>query len=452
LKINGALNDIDKLEEESKKHFVEQNELDLNLATKYYEKDQLEKSRQKFSEIFDRTKNRKDCAHEHLSSLAGMLTFYSPDKQEQTEQILKLSIYGHGLARETKNERFAFYFRGLFLETEYYIILDQFMKNKMFQQIVKAREGNSLMDQTADGLLKLMDFSYYNNLVEISKQYAQNLDNSFKNNEYIIALDLTSRLVYLNLYTYASLVSENTKEKFDSILKNISIINDSCISLAKALNCFGRLCENLKYKAIISYYIGDDKYKDILGSLSTLAAEKQLNYYIRRSEELLETFKDMGPFSENLKIEPTKTNFDETPDEEIDKFHRDLARMAGIDLEKDDKIAGIIKIGIKDRNPERILRNCSHLEIAIGSYGIYGMLLCLPSCGTKLLFCKHANGCLEGLDLDMLYSTLRMNSCVKCNYCNPMPEDWKWTIRWQQDRDENRSEEFRRFLEARNNI
>lgn len=199
MKIEGALNDIDKLEKESKKHFIEQNELDLNLATKYYEKDQLEKSRKKFLEIFERTKGRKDHAYEHLSSIAGMLIFYSPLKQEETGQMLKLSRYGYELAGETKNKRFMFYFRGLFLETEYYIILDQFVKNKLFQQIVKSRESNSLIDQTTDGILEISNFEYYNNLVDLSKQYAQNLDDSFKNNEHIISLDLSSRLIYCNL-------------------------------------------------------------------------------------------------------------------------------------------------------------------------------------------------------------------------------------------------------------
>jgi hypothetical protein len=453
LKINGAICDVNKLEEESRKHFVEQNEIDLNLATRYYEKDQLEKSKQKFLEIFERTKDRKDCAYEHLSSITGILTFYSPEEQEHTSEILKLSSYGYRLATKTNNKRFMFYFKGLFLEAEYYNILNPFIYNKMFQQIVKGTESNSIIDQTTSGLLGFIDLNYYNNLVEIFQQYAQNLNNSFKDKEYIISLDLSGRLIYLNLFTYASLVSENTKEKFDNTLKNISAIIDSCITLASALSCTGRLCENLKYKAIMLYYLGDDKYKDILKYLKALATEEQLSYYVRRSDELLRTFEEFGPFAESLNKGQIASNFEEElSDEEIDGLHRKLAKMAGIDLERDDEIARIVKIGLKDRNPERVLRNCSYLEIAIGSYGIYGSLLSLPTCGFKVLFCKHAKEMLEGLDLDMLYLFFKQRCCDKCNSCKPMSNSWKWSPSWQQETDKNRTEEFKRALEARNKV
>jgi hypothetical protein len=453
LKIKGAINDVNKLEEESRKHFAETNDIDLNLATRYYEKDQLEKSKQKFLEIYERTKDRKDSANEHLSSITGILAFYSPVEREQTNQIFKLSSYGYRLATEIDNKRFMVYFKGLYLEAEYYSTLNHFLDNKFLQQVVKGTESNSLIDQTASVLLEFIDFGYYNNLVEISQQYAQNLNKSLKDKEYIIALDLSSRLISLNLFTYASLVSVTTKEKFDKSLRNICSVIDGCITLASAFGCAGSLCENLKHKAMIFYYLGDDKYKEILQSLKELANEMQFDYYIRLSDELLRTFEERGPFAEIINKAPVAANFEEEPsDEKIEEFHRQLARMAGIDLEKDDEIARLVKIGLKDRNPERVLRNCSNLEISIGSYGVYGSLLKLPTCGSKILFCKHSREMLEGLDLDSLYLFFNKRCCKKCKYRKPMPDSWKWSPIWQQEKEKNRTEEFKKALEARNKI
>jgi hypothetical protein len=210
-----------------------------------------------------------------------------------------------------------FYFKGLFLEAEYYNILNPFIYNKMFQQIVKGTESNSIIDQTTSGLLGFIDLNYYNNLVEIFQQYAQNLNNSFKDNEYIISLDLSGRLIYLNLFTYASLVSENTKEKFDNTLKNISAIIDSCITLASALSCTGRLCENLKYKAIMLYYLGDDKYKDILKSQIEI-----LNPDILICANTMQLYKELFDLtSEKINTKESITYYTKNEKLYIDAYH-----------------------------------------------------------------------------------------------------------------------------------
>lgn len=140
-KVNGALEDIDKFEEERKKHYKEQNEMDLQLAVKYYEIEDKEKSGEMFFDVFKRTKDDNDSILEHLSSVSGIISVCSPLVKDQRNIILNKSSYGLELAKNNSNTRFIFYFRGIFLESLYYQFKEKIFNNLILQKLTNSQEG-----------------------------------------------------------------------------------------------------------------------------------------------------------------------------------------------------------------------------------------------------------------------------------------------------------------------
>lgn len=440
--INGAIDDINKFEEERRKRLREQNEIDFQLALKYHECDGIEKSQKLLIELFERTKDKDEQVSEHLSSIAGILSFYLVIDERQNFEIFQLSTYGYEIAEKIQNKRFIYFFKGSFLEAIYYKLMKKIQNNNLLQKVVDAQ------DRGTGSLLKLFQSEDYKNLLEISEEYSQNIHESLENKEYWISLDLLARLIRINLFPYSWLITKRTKKELAPLLENASNLIEYSLKLAKALGYVEFECEILGHQACLLHFQNRDEFKEILISMKALALEKRLNYYVKLSDDLLHDFNEASPFPEGPDDFPKPPPFEEIPDEEIDKMHRMLAKAAGIDLDKDDDIAKVAKIGLRDRNPERILKNCSNLEVATGHYGMVGEMLALQTAGSKFLFCKYCGG-VYGLSLDSLYEGLRKH-CENCENHDPLPKDWKWSLSWQQEKDKKRTKEFQKFIDTVN--
>lgn len=143
-----------------------------------------------------------------------------------------------------------------------------------------------------------------------------------------------------------------------------------------------------------------------------------------------------------------KRDYDDLSEDEKDDFMRTFARQGGIDIDspKND-VDEIIAVGIKDRNPERVLRWCEHLEVATTSYGVPAELMGLPTAGSKVLYCGAKPYALESFRLDDLLKGYQEGPCIGCPMRKPRPADWKWTEKWARER--GISDKFKGFLEAR---
>ena len=123
-------------------------------------------------------------------------------------------------------------------------------------------------------------------------------------------------------------------------------------------------------------------------------------------------------------------------EQEIDVY-KEMAKSLGIDLsDEDNEITKIVNIGIKDINPERVLKNCIHLFVRLGSCGLPGQYLKLPTAGSKILICIKHNYGIESLDLDRLYESFKKFHCNKCKDNEPHLQDWKWNRKWQIEQNE----------------
>ena len=113
-----------------------------------------------------------------------------------------------------------------------------------------------------------------------------------------------------------------------------------------------------------------------------------------------------------------------------------MAAAVGVDLDdQQDPVAQIIRQGLEDLNPGRVLRNCQHLFVTIESTGLPGRWLHLPTAGAKRLCCTLHGHWVEGISLDRLYAVFQGAHCFDCPDLLPHPEDWKWTRKWQLEQD-----------------
>ena len=127
-------------------------------------------------------------------------------------------------------------------------------------------------------------------------------------------------------------------------------------------------------------------------------------------------------------------NATEIPIEEEENVYRRMATSLGIDLENpDDRIAQIVNIGLRDLNPERVLRNCRHFFLALTGGGVPAQMLQLPTAGGKALHCLAKHITIQGLSLDSLYEHFKASYCAGCELSDPHPAEWKWTRKWQLD-------------------
>ncbi len=125
--------------------------------------------------------------------------------------------------------------------------------------------------------------------------------------------------------------------------------------------------------------------------------------------------------------------------DEEKRMIRAMALSLGIDLYNgQDEIANIVRIGLCDLDPTRVLKTCKHLFLTLGSRGIPAMMLGLPTAGSKTLWCTLHNHGIGGMVLDRLHKSMVEKYCSTCADRDPLPENWTWNRDWQ-------SKQHRRF-------
>ncbi|MFC1650156.1 DUF4365 domain-containing protein, partial [Candidatus Latescibacterota bacterium] len=129
------------------------------------------------------------------------------------------------------------------------------------------------------------------------------------------------------------------------------------------------------------------------------------------------------------------------------QIYKGMAASMGIDIDNpDDPLAQIVRIGIKDLDPTRILKNCKYLYISLGSIGLPARMLQLYTAGNKTLHCTLHKYYCGALSLDETYNHINNNYCSKCKDKSEYPKDWKWSREWQKAQFEIYGENFKSFV------
>ncbi len=111
---------------------------------------------------------------------------------------------------------------------------------------------------------------------------------------------------------------------------------------------------------------------------------------------------------------------------------RNLAYTEGIDVDNGaDASAELVRLGLKDLSPQRIIGNCEHLFVAMRAVHPLGAHLHIPSIGIKELWCTLHGYLHLHEDLDAAYTSFNEAHCKGCSDCAPRGAHFTWTPDWQ---------------------
>jgi hypothetical protein len=133
---------------------------------------------------------------------------------------------------------------------------------------------------------------------------------------------------------------------------------------------------------------------------------------------------------------------------EREQIIENMASALGIDTtDPGDEIAQLVRLGIKDMDPSRILRNCEHLFITLGARGLVADWLGLQTMGEKIIHCPLHNFSTPGWSLDGTYDHFRRQYCDECPDATPRAPGWEHNDEFQQAENETYREYMEKYEE-----
>lgn len=381
----------------------------INISINYLEKDNnLNACIKNLKSNIQKTKDDINNLEVYLKSL---MFYISLIKKDNHEYIIKLAEEGKKASKNNFND-IHHYFIATSLEQQFYIQ----MKNN----------PNDLEK------LKIINQKFYNSLQVILEE------------NIILFPDLVFMFIEMKIFNYYNLIPYYKKEDLKPLNDDIETYISILSTFSEAFDNFYSKFYLLKAKCDYYYYSENEKLNETVNELIKISKVKNKAYYESLAKESKRNYEN-NPIS---KLRNPKYS-----DEEIDKYYRNLIERDGIDLNSDNPFSFALRIGLKDRNPERIIKNCSNIELVITSQGRPAKIYKLPSAGFKLLFCKYKdNAYIEGFILDNIYKDFKKDFCSNCDHCSPQPTDWKWSYEWQIEKDSHMSKELKSILKERNRL
>jgi hypothetical protein len=129
------------------------------------------------------------------------------------------------------------------------------------------------------------------------------------------------------------------------------------------------------------------------------------------------------------------------------QIFENMAAGLGVDLRNpNDSISTIIRIGLADLDPSRVLRDCENLHVEPDAVGLPGLWLGLHSAGSKIIHCERHDYAMGGLVLDRIYSGFlgfRQTHCLNCPDRCPRSAEWTWSPEFQETAQQRHAERIR---------
>ena len=127
-----------------------------------------------------------------------------------------------------------------------------------------------------------------------------------------------------------------------------------------------------------------------------------------------------------------------------------MAAALGVDLSNpNDPEAQMVRLGLRDLDPTRVLKNCQHLFFTVGfSQPRIAQALRMPSAGEKIVHCTLHGRAVGGPSLDGVYELFKRKFCNDCNDCSPRAATWEYSDSWQKQENERFDEYMQKFKSA----
>jgi hypothetical protein len=318
-----------------------------------------------------------------------------------------------------------------YLETVFAQLLSKYNSTRILHLVASQSQEGSMAPYLGVEIARIIDGIY-----QVEKDFVECLTNAYQSKEFFVYLDLLRRLAKMQyLWCY------NNSLKGDQTAVN---------SQLKSIESTFLLAEKLASK--ISSEILFEIYLDLATFYHSVEANQLTDDYFKRAIDLAnkldhrgfingvhhlqETAKKSVTIPYMLKKENYERQSQVITDKEEEKVQRELLEFAGIDINSNDEFAKLARIGLKDRNPERILKYCENLHTEIVIWGPIWDMVALQSTGTKILFCEKNNAAIFGMQLDEILENMKKEYCNNCQNLSPRTENWKWTHEWHKSREQ----------------
>lgn len=334
-----------------------------------------------------------------------------------------------------KNKTFELLWWGVFLETIYCKLVIDYNSAKTLQLV----SSQSLHDISSP-FLELQKQKILKGILKIRSDMIGAINRSYAEKEYYAYMDLLCRLAKMQwCWCYHESLRGDPTLIYNA-LKPVETVLLLMRGLARILS---KDYEIIILLDLATYYDSINKIElreNCVNEAREIAKQIEHKGHLQEIERRHRYYNSPHPTIHSvLQMDFSQKRESTITDEEEENMIMYLLKIGGINLNSDDELAQLARIGLKDRNPERILKYCEHLHVEILNYGRIWDMVALPSTGTKILHCEKTGKSIIGRELDHLLAGMKEEDCVGCKYHSPRPVDWKWNREWHRKRETPRS-------------
>jgi len=193
--------------------------------------------------------------------------------------------------------------------------------------------------------------------------YVSNIRTAEKERYYVVFTDLLRRHALMMLYLYQSLVVWADASQTSDLLKSAESDLNLGLKIGEYTKWDDMRCMILNDMAMLYFFRNDqDGMRSALKQFHEIAQKTGHRGLIIQAQKKAEFYEKAGRFITGPKDIPKSKPLEELTDEEVDRMHRRLLQAAGIDVNGNDEFARLARLGLRDRNPERVLRHCENLR------------------------------------------------------------------------------------------
>jgi len=344
-------------------------------------------------------------------------------------KILELLQSVKKLIKESQNTGYDILSRGILLETVFAELIAKY--NTVWTlSLVASQSPKSIMAP----YLILEIQKIISNIFEAMNEMVTCIRRAYEEKEFLVYIDLLQRLGKMQyMWCYHNSLGGNAKVTNDN-LEHIRSVLTFTKSLANRLSIDYEFFLLIDLGRLYGSWGKTRLCNKTLEEAMALARKLDHKGYQSAVEHVRESVERAPtiPFLLKRKDDVSKERAAIT-DEQEKMMIRYLLEIGG--FYEDPELARLAEIGIRDRNPERILKHCLHLHTEILIYGPIWDMVALPSTGTKILYCEQKEKVVIGQELDHILARMKEETCSTCNLRSARPTEWRWTHEWQMHRD-----------------
>lgn len=410
------------------KNFL-QKSFQLNLETSYHwdKEGDGEKSNTVLHETYESALGAKDY---ETAVRAGLMIAYKINALVQNEELWNWLNEIREIVEEVNNNSFNILWHGSIVETVYCKLIQRY-NSLQRMTLVSSQTPSSIMTPfLVEGMLEIV-----NQLYDLETDFVQYLNKAYEDGEFFLYVDFINRLAKMHwIWVYYNSLKGNS----DSVFKQLDDV-EKMLLFANELSDI--ISEDSKFNILLDFaylYNSMERYDERdsrIDEAQSLAETLEHKGYMQGVAHTKMACEKMPTIPFLLAIDDNKGSATKPTFEQEEEMIISLLKDGGIDVEKGtDRLDEIARIGLKDRNPERILKHCEYLYTEIVTYGPIWDPVGLPETGLKILYCEK-KGSLMNPSLDNLLDSFKRMYCENCEHHKPRSDDWKWTRKWQRERE-----------------